>query len=79
MGAEAEAESAGEDATVETVEDPRGTRPTMRGRQDFEMDVIGWVLFLTLAVLLIPLLPALLLGIALGKLLGIGRRGRLSW
>lgn len=51
----------------------------MRGRQDFEMDVIGWALFLTLTVLLIPLLPALLLGIALGKLLGIGRRGRLSW
>ena len=59
--------------------DPRERLPTMRGRRDFEMDVLGWLLFIVLLVLMIPLLPAIVLGIALTKLLGMSGDQHLSW
>ncbi|RRJ28330.1 DUF7535 family protein [Halocatena pleomorpha] len=42
--------------------------PEYFGRPDREMDVIGWVIFLGLVVLLIPLSPFLILIWVVGRL-----------
>ena len=52
----------------------RTVTPPYRGRRDSEMNSIGWGLFLVIVVLLFPLLPYLLIGYAIAKLLGYGRR-----
>lgn len=68
-------EEDGQDAAV----DPRERLPTMTGRRDLEMDAIGWLIFASLLILMIPLLPAVVLAIILTKLLGLTGRDRLSW
>lgn len=50
--------------------------PEYFGRPDREMDVIGWMIFLGLIVLLIPLLPFLLVVWAIDRL--TNRVGRAS-
>ncbi|WP_331235170.1 DUF7535 family protein [Natronorarus salvus] len=61
----------------ETTEDPsaakkalRTVTPPYRGRPDAEMTAVGAVYFLTLLILLVPLLPFLLVGWLLLKLFG---------
>ncbi len=61
----------------ETTEDPSATKkalrtvtPPYRGRPDTEMTVVGAVYFLTLLIMLVPLLPFLLIGWLLFKLFG---------
>ncbi len=75
MSAEADESAADESAT----EDLRIGRPTIHGRRDFEMDVIGWGIFIILIVLMLPLLPALVLVVIVAKLLRLGTPRRLSW
>ena len=61
------------------VLDPRTVRPTMHGRRDLEMDAAGWLIFIGMFILLIPLIPAIVLVVIVSKLLGLGRPRRLSW
>lgn len=53
--------------------------PTMQGRRDLEMNVIGWLLFIGLLIVMIPLLPAIILAVAIAKLLGYTGDRQLSW
>lgn len=46
----------------------RTVTPEYFGRPDREMDAIGWLIFLGLLVLIVPLLPYLALIWAIGKL-----------
>lgn len=59
--------------------DPRDRLPTMHGRRDFEMDVIGWLVFIVMLVVLIPLLPAIVLAVVLARLLRLTGDRHLSW
>ena len=84
MGAdESEGAEEGEDADQEETagpEDPRGgRRPTMGGQPNLEMNVIGWIVFIGMIILLIPLLPAFLLAVILAKLFGYSGDRELSW
>ena len=47
----------------------RTVTPEYVGREDVEMDVVGWGLFLGLVVLLVPLLPFLVIIWLVGKVL----------
>lgn len=47
----------------------RTVTPEYVGRDDVEMDVIGWGIFLGLVVLLVPLLPFLVILWVVGKVL----------
>jgi hypothetical protein len=49
----------------------RTVTPSYLGRPDREMDVFGWGMFLTLAIILVPLLPFLVIGWVISKLLDI--------
>lgn len=53
--------------------------PSMSGRRDLEMDVIGWIIFIGMVILLIPLIPFVVLLVIVSKLLGLGRERGLSW
>ena len=79
MGATAEADDSEAPEDEAASSDPRGTRPTIHGRPDFEMNVIGWGIFIILIVLMIPMLPGLILAITVAKLLGFGGDRRVSW
>ena len=54
----------------------RTVTPAPRGHPDAEMDAIGWSIFLGVVILFLPLLPLLVIGFAIVKLLDIltGRR-----
>jgi len=54
----------------------RTVTPAPRGHRDAEMNTIGWSMFLGLLILLVPLLPFLVIGFAVVKLLDAlaGRR-----
>lgn len=52
----------------------RTVTPPYRGRPDVEMNTIGWGIFLVLVVLLVPLLPYLLIGWVIAKLIGYSKR-----
>jgi hypothetical protein len=47
----------------------RTVTPGSRPRRDVEMDSIGWMLFLGMVILLVPLLPFFLIVWAIGKTL----------
>lgn len=49
--------------------------PEYFGRPDREMDVIGWVIFLGLIVLLIPVLPFLIIVWAIDRFTNRANRG----
>ena len=52
----------------------RTVTPGYRGRDDVEMNTIGWALFLGVVILLVPLLPFLVVLWVVSKLLdAIGR------
>lgn len=70
-----------EDADVEEAMPIGGspTRPAMTGDRLFEMDAIGWIMFVLLLVILIPLLPILLVIVVLQRLFGWGSDRRISW
>ena len=70
---------ADEEAAEIEPEDPRDRLPSMKGRRNLEMDVFGWALFIGILIILIPLLPALLLALALAKLFGFSGDRKLSW
>ena len=59
--------------------DPRTKRPTMQGRPDMEMNVIGWGVFVGTLLVLIPLLPGFFLVWLVYRILGLGGDRRLSW
>ncbi len=48
----------------------RTVTPPYRGREDVEMDYIGWAIFAGLLVVMLPLLPILAVLWVLAKLLG---------
>ena len=52
----------------------RTVTPRFRGRDDVEMNTIGWAIFLGMLALLIPLLPFILVIWLVGKLLDATRR-----
>ncbi len=54
-------------------------RPVMTGHRVLEMDVLGWIIFIALAIVLLPLLPIIILLVLLMRLLGLGERRTLSW
>ncbi len=65
---------------TEDATDPRERAlPTMRGKPNFEMNAIGWVIFALLLIVLIPLLPGIVLVIFLARLLGLTGQKQLSW
>lgn len=45
----------------------RTVTPGSKGRPDAEMDSLGWMLFLGLGILLVPMLPVLIVGWAIVK------------
>jgi hypothetical protein len=49
----------------------RTVTPSYLGRPDREMDVIGWGVFFGLVIILVPLLPFLVIGWLISKLLDI--------
>lgn len=59
--------------------DPRTRLPSMQGSRKLEMDVFGWLLFIGILIILIPLLPALVLAIILAKLFRMSGDRKLSW
>lgn len=69
----------GDDDETELVLDPRTVRPTMRGQSKREMDAIGWIIFIGLFILLIPLIPGILIVLLLAKLLGVDGRKSVTW
>lgn len=62
-------------ADEESTDSPTVT-PEYFGRPDLEMDVIGWMIFLGLIVLLIPLSPFLILIWVIGQLMNRTPRQR---
>jgi len=56
----------------------RTVTPGAKGHQDISMDTIGWVIFLGLLVVLVPLLPFLVVGWVLIKLFGFVHRNVLG-
>jgi hypothetical protein len=48
----------------------RTVTPSYLGREDREMDVIGWGLFLGILILLVPLLPFMIIVWGISKLIG---------
>lgn len=54
----------------------RTVSPGPRGRPDAEMDVIGWSILLGLAILLVPMLPFLLVGYVILKIIAAMDRKR---
>lgn len=63
-------------STDEESTDSPTVTPEYFGRPDLEMDVIGWVIFLGLIVLLIPLSPFLILIWVIGRLMNRTPRQR---
>lgn len=49
----------------------RTVTPEYFGRPDREMDVIGWMLFLTLVVVIVPLLPFIVIVWVISKLIDV--------
>jgi len=56
----------------------RAVTPLTKPHRNTEMDVIGWVIFLFLVVLALPLLPVIVVGWVLLKLFGGGGRSEES-
>lgn len=54
-------------------------RPSMTGDRLFEMDVIGWLIFVLLLIVIIPLLPILVVIVALSRVVGWEPRRPVSW
>ena len=54
-------------------------RPVMGGHRVLEMDALGWLIFLGLLIILIPLLPALLVLVIFLRLFGWSDRRLFSW
>jgi len=52
-----------------TGERLRAVTPSYFGRPDAEMDAIGWGVFLGMVVVLLPLLPFLLIVLAVSKVI----------
>lgn len=59
------AESESTDSTV--VEVLRTVTPGYKGRENVEMDALGWGLFLALIIVLVPLLPFMAIVWAISK------------
>ena len=72
-------EADAEDQDDKAVLDPRTIRPTMHGHKNWEMDAIGWIIFIGLFLLIIPLIPGVLIVLLLAKLVGIDGRKSISW
>lgn len=69
-----------EEATErEPVLDHRTDRPTMHGQKKREMDALGWIIFVCLFILVIPLIPGILLVLLLAKILGVDGRTSVEW
>jgi len=49
----------------------RTVTPEYFGRPDREMDVLGWLMFLTLIVIIVPLLPFVLIVWVISKLIDV--------
>lgn len=81
MGADdtAEQDGEGEDEEPDQRAVSRAANFTITGRRDLEMDTIGWMIFLILIVVILPLLPFILLLAAVTRLLGFGRPRAVSW
>lgn len=56
----------------------RTVTPGSKGHRDISMDTFGWVLFLGMVVILVPLLPILVVGWVLTKVFGFVHRNVLG-
>ena len=70
---------AAEEDTEEPAAAARVAHPSMSGTRVLEMDVIGWIIFLGVVILMIPLLPLLVLIIIVLRILGYPGDRRLAW